>query len=284
VSLKFLEDALEERSKAFRGRLRRGLGRSGRPIDKDVRKLRTSARRLLSILAAVERIGSRKSARRLERRVDRILGRLGPLRDLTVQREMLALLEPGADSAALRRFRHRVERGLRRSARKTRRWLERSRADVPKSDQRRILRKLRQRRAQRHDAQGRRELSRQMRSTFDELRARRAAVDPSRVDTVHKMRIGLKTFRYQIEALKALVPGVSKEALDALHTLQTTMGDIHDIEVLSSSLVEFAKDDPDRTAELAPLLARLEASHSEMLQSFLRSADPILRSWQGALA
>ena len=283
VSLEFLEDALAKRGKTFRKRLRKGVPRRARGIDDAVRGLRTGSRRLLSVLTAVERVGARKAARRLAKGVDRIIGRLGRLRDLTVQREMLSRLDIPAAPSALRSYERSVARDLRRSARKTRRWLDRKGGGLSKKDERRLLRKLRRPDARRQDADGRRELLRELRSTFDELQSRRAAVDPSRVETVHEMRLELKRFRYLVEALDPLLARATQDAIEALQALQTTMGDLHDIEVLSSSLVEFANGDHQRAAALAPALAELEAKHSTMLRSFLESADPILVHWQGAL-
>lgn len=99
------------------------------------------------------------------------------------------------------------------------------------------------------------------------------------------MRIALKNFRYLMEALKPLAPGVSKNTLETLHALQTTMGDLHDLEVLSSALAKHAeKGSSERSAKLAPVLAELEAKHSRMLQSFLKSADAILEYWDEALS
>jgi CHAD domain-containing protein len=105
-------------------------------------------------------------------------------------------------------------------------------------------------------------------------------VDPTELETVHRMRISLKEFRYLVKAAAPLVPGASTQALDTLHDLQTTMGDLHDIEVLSASLAAFAKGDAERTAQLSPVLADLEAQHSGLLRSFLKSTDAVLARWK----
>lgn len=282
---RWLEDALARRWKTFRKRLRKGIPHSPQRADVAVHDLRAAARRLLSVLAAVDHVGPRKAARRLSRRVDDVIERLGPLRDLTVQRELSSRLRlPAGSSTGLRLFRQAIGDTFRRSARKIRRRL--AGADLAKlrRDHRSVRRRLEKGRKGAVVGSGRRELVKGLRSSFSALRTRRRAVDPTRLETLHKMRLSLKSFRYQMEVLKPLVPGASKEALQGLHALQTNLGDLHDLEVLSSSLAEFARNEPARAAELAAVLAELEAMHSGRLQSFLKSADVTLGYWQRALA
>jgi CHAD domain-containing protein len=279
-----LRKVLRQRWKTFRKRLRKGLPYRPQRIDEAVHDLRTASRRLLSVLAVVERICARKAARRLARRVDDILGRLGALSDLTVQRELSSRLEIPAGKRALVRYGRTLERDLRRSVRKARRQILPQEASALRRDARRIRRRLRKRSEGNGDTGGSRQVLNAARSSFSELRTRRRAVDPTRLDTLHRMRLSLKRFRYLMETLEPLVPGVSKDALEALHALQTNMGDLHDLEVLSSSLAAFAKDEPAQAADLASVLAELEARHSGMVQSFLKSADAILQHWQRTIA
>ena len=282
---RFLEGALAKRWRAFRNGLRKGIPHKPQRADVAVHDLRAAARRLLSVLAAVDHIGARKAARRLSRRVDDVLERLGPLRDLTVQRELSSRLRLSAGSSnSLRLFRQAIGDTFRRSARKIRRRLAREDLAKLRRDHQSVRRRLKKGRKGDVEARGRRELVKGIRSSFSALRRRRRAVDPTRLDTLHKMRLSLKSFRYQMDVLEPLVPGASKEALQSLHALQTNLGDLHDLEVLSSALAEFAQDEPARAAELSAVLAKLEAMHSGMLQSFLKSADVILDYWQRALA
>jgi CHAD domain-containing protein len=280
----FVRDALDERWEKLRQRLRKGLPHQPRKIDEAVRELRTTSRKLLALLATAERIGAGKPARRLARRVDDLAGRLGTLRDLAVQREQSSRLRAPASRRALKRFDERVEGDLRRAARKLRRRLRRADLEAWRHDQRRVSRRLRKRAQADDDAVVRREVVKVVRASFSELRARRRVVDPTRSETLHQMRTSLKSFRYLTKALKPLVPGVSKDALETLHALQTNLGDLHDLEVVSASLAAFAKDEPSQAPEVASVLAELEARHSRMLQSFLKSADVILDHWQRALA
>jgi CHAD domain-containing protein len=251
-------------------------------MNKAVHDLRTASRRFLAILEAVEGLSARKPVRRLARRVDRVLARLGRLRDLTVQREMLSRVTARSGRSVLRSFERAVERDFRRLARKARRRLRREDLIALSDDKQRILRRLR---CGADDADARQKVLAAARAAAASLRAHRASVDPTRVNTLHEMRVALKNFRYLMEALGPVAPGGSKSTLETLHALQSTMGDLHDLEVLSSSLAKYGeKGSSERSAKLAPVLSELEAKHSRMLQSFLKSADAILEHWDEVLS
>jgi CHAD domain-containing protein len=164
-----------------------------------------------------------------------------------------------------------------RSVRKARRRRARVDEKALRQDVRRIRRRLCDTKTPRG---ARRDVVKAVAIAYSDLQDRRVAVDPTALDTVHRMRISLKEFRYLVKSTAPLVPGLSTRALDTLHDLQTTMGDLHDLEVLSSALAAFAKGDADRTAQLSPVLAELEAQHSALLRSFLRSADAVLARWK----
>lgn len=77
-----------------------------------------------------------------------------------------------------------------------------------------------------------------------------------------------------------MAPGVGEKELESLHELQTAMGDLHDLEVLSSTIARHVeKLAPKSAAELAPIHRKLEVRHSAMLRSFITAVDPILDSW-----
>jgi CHAD domain-containing protein len=273
----FLAKELARRSRTFRKRLRRGLPRRRAGIDEAVHDLRTASRKLLSVLAAAEPWGPRKTVQRVRRRVHDVLDRLGPTRDLTVQRELLARMTIAAPTGALRAFARALDQEFARSVRKVRRRLARVDAEALRDDVRRIKRRLRDTRKPRGT---RRDVVKAVALAFSSLQRRRVAVDPTALETVHRMRISLKEFRYLVRSVAPLVPGVSTPALDTLHDLQTTMGDLHDIEVLSASLAASARGDAQRTAQVSAVLADLEAHHSGLLRSFLKSADAVLARWR----
>src|SRR5213595_3421151 len=91
-SRELLRSSLGDRWKSFRKWVRRGLPRrAGRnETDDAVHDLRTSARRLLSVLDSIDAVDGGRPARRLSKRVTRILHRLNLPRDLSVEQSTLA--------------------------------------------------------------------------------------------------------------------------------------------------------------------------------------------------
>ncbi len=273
----FLAEALRDRWKRLRRRLRRELPRRRTGIDTAVHDVRTAARKLLSVLAAAQQAGPRKAVWRLRRRLQKVLDHTGALRHVTVQRELLARTASETPAATLRAFERTLDREFARLARKVRRRLVRVDVQALRDDVRRTRRRLLDGKRSRAT---RRDVAKAVALAFSDLLRRRVAVDPTRPETVHRMRISLKEFRYLVRSTAPLVPGASAQALDTLHDLQTTMGDLHDIEVLSAALAAFAKGDAERTAQVSPLLADLEARHSGLLRTFLKSADAVLARWK----
>jgi CHAD domain-containing protein len=272
-----------DRWKAFRKRVRDGLppraGRRG--IDDAVHDLRTSARRLLSVLESIEAVQDCKAVRRLARRVKRILDRLSVPRDLSVEQTTLARV--GGNVVAVRSFERQLDREYHESLRQSQRALDRVKMGELRSDEKGIERRLE--RGGATEGAVRRDLLGAARAACDRVLRMRALIDLSRVQTLHRTRIALKNFRYLMEAMSPLVPGATRAALEALHGLQTTLGDLHDLEVLSGALSGHvaAGGSPPAPAALSPVLVNLETKHSGMLRSFLKSVDPILDHWNRLL-
>jgi CHAD domain-containing protein len=278
--LDVLTESLEDRGKKFRRRLRRGIPvRNRKKIDDSVHDIRTSARRLLAVLEALEPYVGGKASHRLSRGADSILDRSGRLRDLGVQLDMLPTVITDSAGPALRRLRKQLGRKHDRQARKLRRRLRREDVGRLRDDVRRLLKRSCRARSSKASAADQAALA-PRREAFARLHESRLAVNPTELETIHRMRIALKKFRYFMEALGPTAPGVGEKELESLHELQTTMGDLHDLEVLSSTIARHVETlAPESAAQLAPVLGTLEVRHSAMLSSFLEAVDPILDSW-----
>jgi CHAD domain-containing protein len=277
-----LIESLENRWKRFRRRLREGIPRANRKrIDESVHDLRVSARRFLAVLVAIEPIVGGKASRRLTRRVDRILDRLGPLRDLGVELDMLSKLRPNPSGPAISLLRKRLGREHTQMARKLRRRLRREDGGRLKDDVRRLLKSSCRAKPSLSASAIQRAAFDRSREAHAHLRECRLAVNPTDLDTVHRMRIALKKFRYLMEVLSPLAPNIGEKELESLHKLQTTMGDLHDLEVLSTTIAHHVeKLAPESAARLAPIQGKVEERHSAMLSSFLKAVDPILDPWE----
>src|SRR5262245_41864769 len=77
-ALAVLTESLQSRWKKFTQRVEAGLPARNRPrINDAVHDMRTAARRLLAVLAALKPIVDNRSSRRLARQVEGVLDRLG---------------------------------------------------------------------------------------------------------------------------------------------------------------------------------------------------------------
>jgi CHAD domain-containing protein len=225
-----------------------------------------------------------KRYRRLRRRMEAVLDRSGALRDLGIELEMLPTAGMSPAEPALRVLRETLREKHEKSARTLHRRLPRGGRGL-RRDVRRLLKRSRRAKASGAAPALRRDALEGARKRFARLRASRLAVNPAELETIHRMRIELKKFRYLMEALRPAAVGISKKDLESLHRLQTTMGDLHDLEVLSSTIARHvAKGEPEAAAQAAPVLQTLEVRHSAMLTSFLDAVDPILDAWERLLA
>src|SRR5262245_16591637 len=171
----FLEEELARRWKTFRKGLRRGLPRRRTGIDEAVHELRTASRKLMSVLAAAEAWGPRKAVRRVRRGAHDVLDVLGPLRDLTVQRERLARTSAGT-TAAVRAFGRSLDEELGRAAHKARRRLARVDAKALRADVRRLRRRL----CDTEEPRGvQRDVVKAVAMAYSDLQRQRASVDPT---------------------------------------------------------------------------------------------------------
>lgn len=283
-ALDLVLEALGASWKTFRKRMKRGLPRRAarEDVDEAVHDLRTASRRLLSVLESVDAVAGGKAVRRLSRRVSRVLDRLGPARDLAVEKDTLSRVLRRRSAPGIRSFERRLDRDYRKSVRRARRDLDREDLRDLREDRNRIEQRLLEARLRAGGKASRERLREAARTSCERLKARRAAVDPNRIRTLHQTRIALKKFRYLLEAIAPVLPEGGESALGPLHALQTTMGDLHDIEVLSAALSRHGtkKANPET---MAPILALLEAEHSALLKSFLKTADPILGFWSRTL-
>jgi CHAD domain-containing protein len=277
--LQLLSDSLRDRRRKFRRRFQDARkARRTADFDEAVHDLRTSSRRLMSTLEALGAFAGRRRAERLRDRVDAVLDASGNVRDLAV---LASMLDEFGRSAALKPFRRELAERRRRAAKKLRGKLGRARLRAIRRDLRKLEGKV-PRSVDRDDALAR--VLETLKATLGRVLKTRRALDPTDVDSIHRTRVALKNLRYLSEETHPLVPGIGPSDVETLHKLQTTMGDLHDLEVLSSALSRHASAaPPKRASSFAPVLEEVETRHHRMLRSFLRAVDPILARWSRAL-
>jgi len=110
--------------------------------------------------------------------------------------------------------------------------------------------------------------------------ARRRRVTPARTQGIHRTRIAFKQFRYMIEPLQSLLPGLAEGLPEKLRRYQTLMGDIQDSETLLVAVNEFTPDEAGAGRGLARFRAAIKRDHARLIARYLRRADELLSFWQ----
>ena len=259
-------------------RCRKELKRCRRHCSEEaVHDLRVETRRLLS---AVELVGAfirddrlKKGRKLLKQHLDTF----ADLRDAQVQCLSAARLAPRSAAAAL--FHSSLVRRRQRAARKAQRRLRRlapARLGRLLEHFRDALRERRKQGRGEHDCAA---VLRAVGRAFDVTARRRERLDPADTDPIHRTRIAFKKFRYMVEALAPLLPGVNASRLRAMHNYQGMMGRIQDAEVLLRSYDDFRKDEDLDSPSSRAFRTQLERQRRRLIQFYLRRADQLSRFW-----
>jgi CHAD domain-containing protein len=239
---------------------------------KAVHQARIESRRVQTILSLFD-AGGYRHTRPIRKVVKATLEALSELRDIHVQlraaRELVEehpLARPFLDQFARR------ERRVRTSARAALRRIRIKPAT-------RACRRLAHAAAADSPAAVRRAARRAMIEAWKAVEDRVREVDTSDPHTIHRVRVGLKTVRYMLDAgigLKTLAPRL--EALDGAEVADAVrrMGELHDAEMLSSRLTAFAGRRPANAAAVASAQATLKHRHDQLLRQVMADL-PVLR-------
>jgi CHAD domain-containing protein len=270
-----LAEGILENWKKFRKRSREGLpGLRSPALDDAVHDLRSAARRFHSLARALPPRARGKAARRALQAARDILDWTGDLRDLAVERDSLkSVVRP--DSKLAEGLLRELGRQHQRLARKAVRRLRGISLGKAHRSVRKFARALRKERA------GSGVAAETVARAFDEVREARRGVDPTDPRSIHELRIALKRFRYVLEAFEPVLPAVRGRRASSVQSLQRTMGDLRDTEILTTAVSSRSKSMPDLLADTAAVLGDLERRHSGMMTSFLKSVDAILKYWDG---
>ncbi len=111
------------------------------------------------------------------------------------------------------------------------------------------------------------------------LRERVRAKDTA---TIHRTRVAFKKFRYMLESLAPLVPGIAGQQLASLHPYQTMMGDIQDVEVLLTTLDKFLRRQEACGERLNAFRNELLRRRQWLIERCLLSADMLRAFWPPA--
>ncbi|RJO70597.1 MAG: CHAD domain-containing protein [Myxococcales bacterium] len=110
---------------------------------------------------------------------------------------------------------------------------------------------------------------RALRTGLVELDRRRKALRPDRIKTIHRLRRALRAFRYAAEFLRPFVGEAAEQAIRSAKVLQTAMGDLHDLDLLTAEIRSLSAGKADEAAEPERLLSALDGRREKDVAAFL---------------
>jgi CHAD domain-containing protein len=252
-------------------RCRRELSRC-RPAAAEgaVHDARVSIRRLLAAFEVLLGLLKHPRLRKARRRLKRTLKRLGPLRDAQVLLENTKGLLPR--SPALDRFRDDLRTEIRDLLRDARRDIPRARLD-------RLERRIAKTAAALRGADVQtllRALTRAADDAHARLAVRRRGINPDRPETLHRMRLAFKAYRYCLK-----IAGPARGRFDdtqrrSLDHIQTVLGEIQDLTVAEHRLLAYAKR---RRLDLRATVESLRRRRRQRILDSLDRAGQALAFW-----
>jgi len=269
----FLFEAFEKRWDDFQVRFK--LYRH-EPSEESVHDLRVASRRFLSIIELIRGVAPHPRLQRMRKYYKDQLNSYDELHDTQVMIvEIEEVLEDFPDAEPFLTYLEKREKRLMRAAEKKADLVQlgnlRKRVNVIVKDIESLAAK---------DPQLNEHLLRVVDDAYLLVKDRAEILDPSQVATIHRLRIAFKKFRYLIEIVFPIVPEFPKETFERMHDLQSVMGEIHDVEVLLSSLEDYGENQTG--FESAALRAYFQQVHAQDIELFYQNVACVTSFWRPA--
>lgn len=277
--------ALDTRWKKYRSELKRCRAEFSEEAVHDVR---VAARRLLAFFDLLRSVLHHAQIQKIRRALKNQLDELDDLRDTQV---LLAdISEYIHEAPDLEVFRAHLEKKERKYMRAARKMVASHKAgDLPgRVDKTRMMLAELPEEA----------LAEGLLEAADEAYARVTSlyhvIDAEKVATIHKLRIAFKRFRYTVEIIHPILENFPFDNFERMHTYQTMMGDIQDMEVALEGLADLMdalqKPDPESPRSLWELdKAKALSIHEHyasrfrnVLRAYLEDKGEVLTFWRPA--
>ncbi len=239
--------------------------------EKSVHDLRIATRRMLALVELLRALRAGPPLKKLRKVFKQRLDSFDDLRDTQVQLQILQPLaadfaEAGLFARWLRRREKELRRELRRSIKDMRRrWVERRLKAVEKD-----LRKSAKAEAPQFSIL---QAETALRKAFARVRELRGRIQPEHPETIHRLRVAFKRFRYTSELLAPVLPGLTPKRLRQMQALQRRMGDIQDMVVLLAGLRAAVAEGHLSAADARGLFGELMRRQRALIDSFIERVD-----------
>lgn len=224
-----------------------------------VHDLRVGARRMLGALDVIRPVKPRPPLGKLRRSFRGVLDALDDLRDVQVM-----LLELSRIPESLPRpagLMAELDKRERRMLRKSAIELE----AVRPSRLRKRIRKLRHA-LREESSEGQTAAISAVDKLFDRAAEAAVHVDDQDEVSIHRARIAFKRFRYAAEMIDPLLPPHTPDLHKRMHSFQSTLGDIRDLDILLAAIARFNRKHPagpDSAGPSIPVNDALRRSYQE---------------------
>jgi CHAD domain-containing protein len=104
-------------------------------------------------------------------------------------------------------------------------------------------------------------------------------IDSSTTDTIHRLRITFKKFRYRMEMILPLLSWGSLRTIKEMNAYQVSMGNIQDIEVFLFAFERFMKQAGRKSSNLV-LRQRLEREKMALVGNFVEQSGQLYSFWK----
>ena len=108
---------------------------------------------------------------------------------------------------------------------------------------------------------------------------RNRRVKPTDTTTIHRTRVAFKKFRYMVELLAPLLPGVSADRINTMQEYQAMMGDIQDSEVLLAAFDKFLRKGKINPGGGQRFREELLRQRQWLIEFYLNETDRLHEFW-----
>jgi len=255
---------------------------------KAVHECRVEARRLLSSLELLQSIVPQERFRKGRRPIRKCLKLLQPLRDVQVQENLVrqsAITSLPLIRSELAKQRHRYQkkavRGIKAlelaRTKELTRQMERDLCGTAVENGKQKRRGI----ALRDDAALRRLFLKRLTGLYRKVIGVRKEIDPGNVETIHRLRVAFKKFRYTVEPLRGFMTEFPPESMRDIKSLQEALGGLQDTDVYLRWLDKLIRHRPEMVRPLALFRHWLLCLRPQQIRASIHWIDQLPPHWQG---
>jgi CHAD domain-containing protein len=244
--------------------------------EEAVHDLRVATRRLRAVMDMLRLLDPEPRVKKVRRFLKSQLNALDELRDTQVM--LVEVSEEMAGFPDLKAFEEHLQSREKKLLRKTRKEIKDSQPSSLKKRVEKVGSWLEE------NVQGRGWTARLL-SVVDQVYARAlqafGEVAASQPDSIHRLRVAFKKFRYTVEVVYPILRGYPEECIEQMHNYQSRMGDIQDAAVFLSALTEYARK-AEEAASLVAVQKSFEDRQKDLISKFMEGKEELHHFWRAA--